>query len=171
MNSSGSRESCDSGNTDSQKQAFINLDKRFNQSFVYKSGVVNPVNFAQQALEIAKANQIKNKGLGTMVSRKSLQTNQELIKVEHMLDTPKKSSNKNVENNLDILNDQRDLIEKIVRKRMRKMNKVLKPIEFLQPVTQSMASPSQSKDPFIEYDRSIIKQKGGGFFTPSSPNF
>jgi hypothetical protein len=40
-----------------------------------------------------------------MMSRKSLQTSEELIKVEHMLDTPTKGGKKHVDENLDILND------------------------------------------------------------------
>ena len=54
---------------------------------------------------MVKAHQIKNTSLGRMVSRKSLQTNDELIKVEHMLDTPTKNGDKKFEENLDILND------------------------------------------------------------------
>ena len=103
-----------------------------------------------------------------MISRKTIQGNDELIKVEHMLESPIKNQVKKVDENLDILNDKRDQIEKIVKKRIRKMKKVFKPIEFDKPVTKTLVSPIQSKDPFIEYDRSIKKQRGGGFF-PSTP--
>lgn len=101
---------------------------------------LNAVSFAENAILIAKSTQIKNQSLGQMISRKSLQTNEELIKVEHMLHSPKMRGEKKVEENPDLLNDQRDEIERIVRKRLKKMQKVLKPIQFAEPVAKSIAS-------------------------------
>lgn len=97
------------------------------------------------------------------------------------------------EKNLDLLEDQRDQIEKIIRKKKKKLGETMyneksraslgatnKDIKF---GTSSYNTPSHGrnslgakdlkkhfpdKSPFVEYDKNINKQKGGGLFSPSS---